>query len=74
MIRYTAMWLFVSGLVWYAWQRDWVKSLCALVASNYWHVLGSLSGTVWNPLQSLLFAAALALLALLIRMRHSPAR
>lgn len=32
MIRYTAMWLFVSGLVWYAWQRDWVKSLCALVA------------------------------------------
>ena len=47
-----------------------VLALCALVASNYWDALGRLSGTVWNPLQSLLFAAALALLALLIAMRR----
>ncbi|HET7695337.1 MAG TPA: O-antigen ligase family protein [Vicinamibacterales bacterium] len=32
MIRYTALWLFVFGLIWYAWKRDWVRSLCALVA------------------------------------------
>jgi hypothetical protein len=45
-------------------------ALCALVASNYWEALGRLSGTVWNPLQSLLFAAALALLALLLALRR----
>lgn len=46
-------------------------ALCALVASNYWDALGRLSGTVWNPLQSLLLAAALVLLALLLAMRHN---
>jgi hypothetical protein len=68
--------LLAASLEWRAWgAATWpLLALCAWVASNYWHVLGSLSGTVWNPLQSLLFAAALALLALLIRMRHSPAR
>jgi alpha-1,2-mannosyltransferase len=47
-----------------------VLALCALVASNYWDALGRLSGTVWNPLQSLLFVSALALLALLLAMRR----
>jgi hypothetical protein len=48
-----------------------VLALCALVASSYWEALGRLSGTVWNPLQSLLFAAALVLLALLLEVRRA---
>lgn len=44
-------------------------ALCAAVASNYWAALGRLSGTVWNPLQSLLLFSALVLLALLLGMR-----
>jgi len=74
-----------ASLEWRVWgAATWpLLALCALIASNYWHVLGGLSGTVWNPLQSLLFVAALVLLALLIGMRrdgaspatsHSPAR
>ena len=47
-----------------------VLAIGALIASNYWDALGRLSGTVWNPLQSLLFAAALALLTLLLAMRR----
>lgn len=77
--------LLAAALEWRAWgTATWpVLALSALVASNYWHGLGRLSGTVWNPLQSLLFASALAVLALLIHMRcrvvfpssdHSPAR
>lgn len=68
--------LLAASLTWRAWgAATWpLLALCAWLASNYWHVLGRLSGTVWNPLQSLLFAAALVLFALLIRLRHSPAR
>jgi hypothetical protein len=44
-------------------------ALCAAIASNYWDALGRLSGTVWNPLQSLLLFSALALFALLLGMR-----
>ena len=44
-------------------------ALCAAIASNYWGALGRLSGTVWNPLQSLLLFSALVLLALLLGMR-----
>ena len=44
-------------------------ALCAAIASNYWDALGRLSGTVWNPLQSLLLFSALVLLALLLGMR-----
>lgn len=50
-----------------------VFGLCALLASNYWEVLGRLSGTVWNPLQSLLLFVSLALLALLLALRREPA-
>lgn len=32
MIRYTLLALFIAGLIRYAWQRDWCKSLCGLVA------------------------------------------
>ena len=77
--------LLAASLEWRVWgAATWpLLALCALIASNYWHVLGGLSGTVWNPLQSLLFVAALVLLALLIGMRrkialpatsHSPTR
>jgi hypothetical protein len=47
-------------------------AVCALIASHYWGALGRLSGTVWNPLQSLLFAACLVLLALLLSLRRIP--
>lgn len=67
-----------AGLERPAWERaTWpVLALSALIAANYWDALGRLSGTVWNPLQSLLFAAALVLLALLLAMRRGegPAR
>src|SRR5215470_20445260 len=46
-------------------------ALCAGIASNYWDALGRLSGTVWNPLQSLLLLSALVLLALLLGMRST---
>jgi hypothetical protein len=49
-----------------------ILAVCALVASHHWEVLGRLSGTVWNPLQSLLFAASLVLLALLLALRRIP--
>ena len=48
----------------------WVLALCALIASHYWDTLARLSGTVWNPLQSLLLFASLALLALLLSLRR----
>jgi hypothetical protein len=48
----------------------WWLAACAVVASLYLHALGSLSGTVWNPLQSLLLFASLALLALLLSWRR----
>lgn len=44
-------------------------AVVALVASHYWEALARLSGTVWNPLQSLLLFASLALLALLLSLR-----
>ena len=44
-------------------------AVCAAVAGHYWHALAGLSGTVWNPLQSALLFASLALLALLLRFR-----
>lgn len=46
-------------------------AVCGLIASNYFEALGRLSGTVWNPLQSLLFGAAIALLALLLGLRRA---
>jgi alpha-1,2-mannosyltransferase len=49
-----------------------ILALCALIASHHVEALGRLSGTVWNPLQSLLFAAALVLLALLLALRRIP--
>jgi hypothetical protein len=54
-----------------AWGRaTWpVLALCAAIASNYWDALRRLSGTVWNPLQSVLLVSALVLLALLLGMR-----
>jgi hypothetical protein len=64
--------LLAASLEWRTWgAATWpLLALCAWIASNYWDVLGRLSGTVWNPLQSLLFFAALALLALLIGARR----
>jgi hypothetical protein len=47
----------------------WWLAACAAIASQYWHALGALSGTVWNPLQSLLLFTSLALLALLLSSR-----
>ncbi len=49
-----------------------ILAVCALIASHHWDALGRLSGTVWNPLQSLLFAASLVLLALLLALRRIP--
>jgi hypothetical protein len=49
-----------------------VLAVCALLASQHWEALGRLSGTAWNPLQSLLFAVALVLLALLLALRRIP--
>jgi alpha-1,2-mannosyltransferase len=48
----------------------WVVAACALIASQYWDALVRLSGTVWNPLQSLLLFASLTLLALLLSLRR----
>jgi hypothetical protein len=48
----------------------WVLAACALIASQYWDALARLSGTVWNPLQSLLLFASLTLLALLLSLRR----
>jgi hypothetical protein len=48
----------------------WLLAGCALIASHYWDALGRLSGTVWNPLQSLLLVASLVLLALLLSLRR----
>ena len=39
------------------------------LAASYLHPLGRLSDTLWNPLQSLLLLVALAVLALLLRLR-----
>jgi len=43
-------------------------ALLAIVAGNAWLALGALSGTAWNPLQSLLLFAALAAFALTLRL------
>ena len=64
MIRETLLWLFVAGLVGYAW-KDWYKSLCGLIAlmAVYQHPdfptsLAGIQGM--NPWNVLLFSVMLA--------------
>ena len=44
-----------------------VLGACYAVAASYLHVLSRLSGTVWNPLQSLLLFVAAVVFVLLLR-------
>ena len=50
-----------------------VIALVAALASNAWLALGALSGTPWNPLQSLLFFVALAVFGLVLALCRSSA-